>query len=184
MAREVGAPAEAQPIDWLLLSSWPVKTLKMARRVVRWYALRWGIEVWHKVLKVVCGVERRQMKSAQALERALALDMIVASRVLLLSRLGKAHPDLPAELFYSPEELEVLEVKKKATGKYAQSHKLTVWQANILVAMLAGFWGRTGDGHPGPQILAEGVRVLRVLVWFAKQVKGSVGQRRGRGAPT
>src|SRR2546429_3262164 len=68
LAREVGAPAEAQPIDWLLLSSWPVKTLKMARRVVRWYALRWGIEVWHKVLKVVCGVERRQMKSAQALE--------------------------------------------------------------------------------------------------------------------
>ena len=50
------------------------------------------------------------MKSAQALERALALDMIVASRVLLLSRLGKAHPDLPAELFYSPEELEVLEI--------------------------------------------------------------------------
>src|SRR2546429_373137 len=82
------------------------------RLVGRWYALRWGIEVWHKVLKVVCGVERRQMKSAQALERALALDMIVASRVLLLSRLGKEHPDLPAELFYSPEELEVLEVKK------------------------------------------------------------------------
>jgi len=184
LAREVGAPAEAQPIDWLLLSSWPVKTLKMARRVVRWYALRWGIEVWHKVLKVVCGVERRQMKSAQALERALALDMIVASRVLLLSRLGKEHPDLPAELFYSPEELEVLEVKKKATGKYAQSRKLTVWQANILVAMLVGFWGRTGDGHPGPQILAEGVRVLRVLVWFARQLKGSLGQRRRRGAPT
>ncbi len=184
LAREVGVPAEAQPIDWLLLSSWPVKTLKMARRLVRWYALRWGIEVWHKVLKVVCGVERRQMKSAQALERALALDMIVASRVLLLSRLGKEHPDLPAELFYSPEELEVLEVKKKATGKYAQSRKLTVWQANILVAMLVGFWGRTGDGHPGPQILAEGVRVLRVLVWFARQLKGSLGQRRRRGAPT
>lgn len=85
----------------------------MARRLVRWYALRWGIECWHKVLKVVCGVERRQMKSERALQRALALDMIVASRVLLLARLGKAHPDLPAELFYSAEELEVLEVKKK-----------------------------------------------------------------------
>jgi hypothetical protein len=67
------------------------------------------------VLKVVCGVERRQMKSAQALERALALDMIVASRVLLLTRLGKAHPDLPAELFYTADELEVLGVKKKRT---------------------------------------------------------------------
>jgi hypothetical protein len=113
LAREVEAPAGAEPMEWLLLTTWPVKTLKMARRLVRWYALRWGIECWHKVLKVVCKVESRQMKSAQALERALALDMIVASRVLLLSRMGKEHPDLPAELFYSADELEILEVKKK-----------------------------------------------------------------------
>jgi len=113
LAREVGAPAGAQGIEWLLLTTWPVKTLKMARRLVRWYALRWGIECWHKVLKEVCGVERRQMKSAQALERALALDMIVASRVLLLTRLGKERPDLPAELCYTADELEILGVKKK-----------------------------------------------------------------------
>jgi hypothetical protein len=47
------------------------------------------------------------MKTAQALERALALDMIIASRVLLLSRLGKEHPELPAELGYSAQELAV-----------------------------------------------------------------------------
>lgn len=113
LAREVGVPEGVEPIAWLLLSSWPVNTLKMARRLVRWYALRWGIECWHKVLKVVCRVESRQMKSAQALERALALDMIIASRVLLLSRLGKEHPQLPAQLFYTAEELEILDVKKK-----------------------------------------------------------------------
>ncbi len=107
-AQEVGAPAGADPIQWLLLSTWPVKSLKMARRLVRWYALRWGIECWHRVLKVVCGVERRQLKSARALERALALDLIVAFRTLLLTRLGKEHPELPAQLFYSPEELSVL----------------------------------------------------------------------------
>ena len=64
-------------------------------------------------LKEVCGVERRQMKEAQHLERALALDMIIAARVLLLTRLGKEHPDLPARVFYSPEELAVLAVKKR-----------------------------------------------------------------------
>jgi hypothetical protein len=113
LAREVNAPASVPPIEWLLLSTWPVATLKMARRVVGWYALRWGIECWHKVLKVVCGVERRQMKRAAHLQRALALDMIIAARVLLLTRLGKEHPELPAELFYGPEELAVLAVKKK-----------------------------------------------------------------------
>lgn len=181
LAQEVGAAAGVKPIQWLLLSTWPVSTLKMARRLVRWYALRWGIECWHKVLKVVCGVERRQMKSAQALERALALDMIIASRVLLLSRLGKEHPELPAEVAYSPQELAVLEVKKKETGKYSQNPKLTVLQANILVAMLAGFWGRRGDGHPGAQILAEGLRTLQALVWYADQTEpGATGPHRRR----
>src|SRR6202040_1757451 len=81
----------------------------MARRLVRWYGLMWGIECWHKVLKEVCQVERRQLKTAQGLQRALTLDMIVASRALLMSRLGKEHPDFPAELIYSPGELEVLQ---------------------------------------------------------------------------
>ncbi len=184
LAQEVGAAAGVKPIHWLLLTTWPVRTLKMARRLVRWYALRWGIECWHKVLKVVCGVERRQLKSVQALERALALDMIIASRILLLSRLGKEHPDLPAEVAYSPQELAVLEVKKKETGKYAQSPKLTVLQANMLVAMLAGFWGRAGDGHPGAQILAEGLRMLEALVWYANQTERGAGGPRRRRRPT
>jgi len=184
LAREVGAPPGVQPIEWLLLTTWPVTTLKMARRLVGWYALRWGIECWHKVLKLVCGVERRQMKEAEHLQRALALDMIVASRVLLLSRLGKEHPELPAELFYSPNELAVLAVKKKETGRYAESPKLTVLQANILAAMLAGFWGRAGDGHPGAQILAEGLRLLEVLVWYQEQCAKPIRGRPKKRTPT
>lgn len=184
LAQEVGAEAGAEPIQWLLLSTWPVDTLKLARRLVRWYALRWGIECWHKVLKVVCGVERRQMKGAQALERALALDMIIASRVLLLSRLGKEHPELPATVAYSPEELAVLEVKKKETGKFCESPKLTVLQANILTAMLVGFWGRTGDGHPGAQILGEGLRTLQALVWYAQQTEPKTSGSHRRRSPT
>jgi hypothetical protein len=174
LAREVGAEAGLGPIQWLLLSPWPVGTLKMARRLVRWYALGWGIECWQKVLKVVCGVERRQMKSARAPERALALDMIIASRVLLLSRLGKEHPELPAGVAY----------RKKEAGKFSQSAKLTVLQANILVAMLVGFWGRAGEGHPGAQILGEGLRTLQALVWYAKQTEPKASGSRRRRSPT
>jgi len=187
-ARKTETGGRDDPIEWVLLSTWPVKTLKMARRLVGWYALRWGIECWHKVLKVVCGVERRQMKSAQALERALALDMIVASRVLLLTRLGKEHPELPAEVVYTREELEVLAVVKKKEdprSAVAEDPRLTVLQANLLVAMLAGFWGRAGDGHPGAQILAEGLRILQALVWYVQVVKESCARRRRRRrAPT
>jgi Domain of unknown function (DUF4338)/Transposase DNA-binding len=112
-AREVEAPAGVEPIEWMLITDWPVRSLKMARRLVRWYGLRWGIECWHQVLKDVCGVETRQMKTAQALQRALVLDMMVAWRAQMLCRLGKESPNLPAHIHYSQAELAVLEVYKK-----------------------------------------------------------------------
>lgn len=112
-AKEIDPPQGAEAIDWVLLTNWKIDSLKTARRLVRWYGLRWGIECWHQVLKDVCKVETRQMKSAQALSRALGLDMMVAWRVLLLCRLGKEHPHLPARVLYSPEELAILEVSKR-----------------------------------------------------------------------
>jgi len=185
LAREVRAPVGVEPIQWLLLTTWPVESLRMARRIVQWYAIRWGIECWHRVLKSGCGVERRQMKTALALERALALDMIVASRVLLLNRLGKEHPDLPAELFYSPEELEILSLKKKHLRKSIRptGNKLTVLQANILVAMFAGFLGRKCDGHPGAQTLAQGLQIVQALLWYKRQTE-SYSQRGPARSPT
>jgi hypothetical protein len=117
MASEINPPKGSEPIDWVLLSDLKIESAKTARRMVRWYGLRWGIECWHQVLKDVCKVETRQMKSDQALTRALALDMIVAWRVLLLCRLGKAHPHLPASLLYRPEELAILETLKKTPSR-------------------------------------------------------------------
>lgn len=116
-AKEIDPPAGAEPIDWLLLTNWKIDSVKTARRLVRWYGLRWGIECWHQVLKDVCKVETRQMKSAQALGRALGLDMMVAWRVLLSCRLGREHPNLPASVLYSPEELAILEVYKKKASR-------------------------------------------------------------------
>lgn len=112
-AKEIHPPKGAQAIEWVLLTDWKVDSLKTALRMVKWYGLRWGIECWHQVLKDGCGVETRQFKTAQALKRSLVLDMIIAWRTLLLCRLGKSHPNLPASLFYSPEELAILEVCKK-----------------------------------------------------------------------
>lgn len=191
LAREVDPPPGVEPIHWMLLTDFEVKTFKMAARMIKWYGLRWGIECWHQVLKDVCGIEERQMKSDAALERSLVLDMIVAWRAQMFVRLGKEHPALSASLFYSKEELAVLEDRKKKLPKHAQSQEadpganepaltpkkqqpkhrgkrqpsaLTLFQANLLVAMLAGFWARKGDGHPGPKVLAEGLMILAAIV--------------------
>ena len=200
-AREIDPPAGVEPIEWVLRTDWKVQSLKMARRLVRWYGLRWGIECWHQVLKDVCGVETRQRKRAQALERALVLDMIVAWRAQMLCRLGKQSPNLPAWLNYSPQELAVLEVYKKKLPRHVSSapstpvpepalpkeapvageavvarSTLSLVQANMLVAMLGGFWGRKGDGHPGAESLGRGLGLLAALVHYL-EISGLVADR-------
>jgi hypothetical protein len=187
MAQEINPPSGVEPIQWVLLTDWRIDSLKMAQRMVEWYALRWGIECWHQVLKDVCGVERRQMKSDLALARALVLDMTVAFRAQLLCRLGKESPNLPANLYYTEDELWVLEAHRdqlpqwvrsmeineapqtssaqkpllpSAKAEKKSSSTLSLLQANLLTAMLAGYWGRKSDGHPGPKTLASGLEIL------------------------
>ena len=41
---------------------------------------------------------------------------------------------------------------------------LTLFQANLLVAVLGGFWVRQADGHPGPRLMARGLLMLSALV--------------------
>jgi hypothetical protein len=213
-AEEIDPPQGAEAIDWLLLTNWKIDSLKTARRLVRWYGLRWGIECWHQVLKDVCKVETRQMKSAQALGRALSLDMIVAWRVLLSCRLGRDHPNLPASVLYSPEELAILEVYKKKSSSqpprpfpkpaeqlerqeilaqleaeleaYRQacgqglpsrmalvaeppgSAMMSLVEANVLTAALAGFFPRKAYPYPGPKALARGLLILAELVRYER----------------
>jgi hypothetical protein len=50
-ALERGKPKNRKSIDWKLITDLPVRSLKDAIEKLRWYSLRWKIEVLHKVLK-------------------------------------------------------------------------------------------------------------------------------------
>jgi hypothetical protein len=69
-------------IVWLLLTTVPVTTRQEALERVAWYACRWGIEVWHKVLKSGCQIEAWQLGTAARLERCLALYAVIAWRCM------------------------------------------------------------------------------------------------------
>ena len=38
----------------------------------------------------------------------------------------------------------------------------------MLVAMLGGFWGRKGDGHPGAESIGRGLELLAALVHYSE----------------
>ena len=98
----------SEPIEWFLICTFPVETLETAEYAVSSYAKRWRIEDWHRTLKSCCRAQDSAVESAEQQMRLLAINMVLAWRVMLLMHLGRQLPDLPPELLFSDIEIEVL----------------------------------------------------------------------------
>ena len=101
-------PQGATAVHWLLLTTIPIVSVKQALKCVRWYCRRWRIEEWHRVMKSGCQILGHQNHTAQVLLRAIALDAVIAWRMMLLALLGREVPELPAGTLLDSCECEVL----------------------------------------------------------------------------
>ena len=155
VAREVGAPAGVQPIEWRLLTNREVGTFEQAVELIEWYRARWEIEVFFHVLKNGCRVEALQLATVQRLERALALFMVVAWRIAHLMRLGRTCPDVEAELLFEAAEWRAAFILNK---KPLPKTPPRLNEVIRLVAKLGGFLGRKGDGEPGVKTIWLGLQ--------------------------
>jgi hypothetical protein len=62
------------------------------------------------VLKSGCHIESHQHQSAEKLARAIAIDTVIAWRVMTLTLLGREVPEIPCELIFSSWECRLLEI--------------------------------------------------------------------------
>src|SRR5260370_35222061 len=88
----------------------PVKDFASAPEKVQWYGKRWGIEIWHKVLKSGCKVEDCMLEEAERLKRYLTLFSIIGVRLMHVAYLARAQPDLPAPQVFSAVEIQWLDL--------------------------------------------------------------------------
>ena len=113
-------PRHAEPLEWFLLSTREITSVEQAQECLRWYCLRWRIEDWHRVLKSGCRIEALQHKTAERLKRAIAINLVIAWRIMLMTLLGRQCPDLAAEVLFSDIEVEVLRAYAKKTNSPAR----------------------------------------------------------------
>ena len=59
---EVNPPVKATPLEWLLITNSKVNDFDQAIQRIRWYRMRWQIEVYFKVLK--SGTKNRTLPTA------------------------------------------------------------------------------------------------------------------------
>jgi hypothetical protein len=152
-------------IEWVLLSTVEITEAEEALEQVRWYACRWMIEEYHKCLKTGCGIEKRQLESAQGLKALLGLLAIVAVRLLQLRTISRKEPNRRAREVIP--EIMVSVVARKIEMK----REMTVGEFWRGVARLGGFIGRKSDGDAGWQTLWRGWQRLQDLCWGAEFAK-------------
>ena len=112
-AREENPPAGTDAIEWFLLTTMNISSSADAEQCLRWYALRWRIEDWHRVLKSGCQIGDLAHESAERLRRAIGINLVIAWRIMLLTLMGRETPELPAELLFSDIELRTLKAYAK-----------------------------------------------------------------------
>ena len=166
LAEETDPPAGEDPIRWLLLTSKEVTTLEHARRILNLYMRRWDIEVFHRVLKTGCRVERIQLKDGQAVIKALMIYVVIAWRILYLTHLGRQCPDLPCGCVFEEAEWKsacAVVKRKKEAGEPSLSEFIAI------IGKLGGHLGRKSDGAPGPQSIWQGLTRVRdfACAWHA-----------------
>jgi len=143
-AREVNAPANVEPLHWILLTSEPVEDFDEAWTVIGWYEKRPVVEDYHKCLKTGCRVEERQYKTSERLERVTGLLSVVAVRLLQLKFVARSEPDRPAAQVVPQPWIRMLKALRKGRHQIK-----TVGEFFRSLAMLGGFLDRKHDGQPG-----------------------------------
>ncbi len=156
---EKNIPEGAEPLEWLLLTDLTINNFEEALEKVKWYCLRWRIEVFHKILKSGLKVEECRLQAADRLIRYLTVMSIIAWRIFFITLIARADPQLPCNKILEEEEWKILYSKMHGTKNYPLEPP-TIKEAVLWIAKLGGFLGRKNDGDPGPITLWRGWKRL------------------------
>ena len=155
LAEEPNPPQGCHPIQWLLVTTLPIDTIEQVQQVLRFYCIRWGIEVYFRTLKTGCRVEDRLFQNLIRIQNCLAVYSIIAWRILYLSRLGRDCPDMNCEAVFEPCEWRSVYKTVKRTDPPEEPPQL-----NEMIRMIASLGGYVlrAKTPPGAQTLWIGLQ--------------------------
>lgn len=162
--REVGTtPAGEKPIEWLLLTNYPVTTFEEALLVVYGYTQRWKVEEFHKTWKSVCKVEETQLaESSRVIKWAIIL-AAVAMRIERLKYLARTDPEAPATVELHQDEIDTLIILRHPDG-FEPGDVPPIGLAVRWLADLGGYTGKFSGGPPGSIVIGRGLHAIALAV--------------------
>ncbi|SEF12485.1 Transposase DDE domain-containing protein [Burkholderia sp. WP9] len=161
-AIEDNPPRGVEPLEWMLLSSVPTTSLDEVLERLAWYARRWTIETWHRVLKSGCHIEARQFGTLERFVRATALFAVIAWRILYATLLARTDTDLCCQVLLQPVEWQALYCHTHRTTQLPKEVP-TLQQTILWIGMLGGYLNRKHDRPPGPTVIWRGFLLLHEI---------------------
>jgi hypothetical protein len=174
-ATERDVPEGGEPLSWVPLTNLPIKGFTGATEKIQWYSRRWGIEVWHKVLKSGCKFEDCQLEAADRLKRYLTLCSIIGVRLMHVAHLARVQPETRASEVFCAEAIEALHLRVKKSVPRATPPP-TLRETVRMLGRLGGHLGRKSDGEPGLTVLWRGWQRLYEDVEMLRAYKQSLGR--------
>lgn len=156
-AVERGTPSGRDKIDWKLMTDLPVASSKDAVEKLQWYAMRWKIETFHKILKSGCKAEESRLRTAERIINLIAVLSILSWRIFWMTMMNRVDPCAPPDLVFTPLELQLLD-RLHTHGTDPPGEGLSAYC--IKLARLGGYLARAHDRPPGNMVIWRGVSRL------------------------
>ena len=166
-ACEQRPPTGTKALEWMLLTTIDIGDFDQACQILDWYAQRWMIEVYHRTLKSGCRIEERRFANATRLQNCLAIDMMVAARIMHVTWLARTEPNRPCTIYFEDMQWKALYCFRNKTTtpptKTPPLRDVVRW-----IAKLGGYLGRNSDPPPGTQVLWKGLQRFDDIVETVK----------------
>jgi hypothetical protein len=139
--------------------------LEEVQNVIRYYTVRWMIEIFFRTLKSGCRIEERRFETLPRMLACTAVFLIVAWRTLYVCRLGRSCPDVDCDLIFDPAEWQsVWSVTHRGEPLPAKPPPLSVMVR--LIATLGGYVDRPNRRDPpGVETVWKGLQRMTDLAW-------------------
>jgi Transposase Tn5 dimerisation domain len=157
-AHERTAPKDRDKIDWRLITDLPIGSPEEAIEKLDWYARRWNVELYHKILKSGCRAEDAKLRTAERLVNLLAVFCVLAWRVFWLTMLHRTVPDASPRLVLTNLEIRLLD--QLMTSHHGQPRAKPLARYLTKIARLGGYLARAHDPPPGNRVMWRGLSRL------------------------
>ena len=103
-----GTKRNEEPILWNLLTTMPVHDFASAQKIVRYYAKRWHIELFHKAMKTGFSLEEARLEDGEKIKKLVALVSSEAARIYRMLYAARQEVPAPPADFLQQEEIQII----------------------------------------------------------------------------